>query len=148
MTKAEKLVGTYKLLSWENRHESGETSYPLGADAQGYINYAPDGYMFVHIMAANRKAYSSGDLFGGETGEIVDGANSHISYCGTYRIENDEVVHTVHISSFPNWVMTEQRRLFEFKNGNLLLSVQGLKIGNERVEAYLIWQPLQEGGAI
>jgi hypothetical protein len=147
MMKSENLVGTYELLSWENRHASGETSYPLGPDAQGYINYTPDGYMFVHIMAANRKAYSSGDLFGGETSEVVDGANSHLSYCGTYRIENNEVVHTVNISSFPNWILTEQRRHFEFKNGKLFLSVQGLKIGNESVGAYLIWQPLQKRGA-
>ena len=140
--KADKLVGTYRLRSWENRRKSGETSYPLGPDAQGIINYAADGYMFVHIMAANRNAYSGGELFGGETGEIVAGANSHISYCGTYRIENDEVVHTVHISSFPNWVATEQRRHFEFINGNLQLHARGLEIGNQRVDAYLIWQPL------
>ena len=136
------LVGTYKLVSWENRHESGETSYPLGADAQGYIHYADDGYMFVHVMAAKRKVYSDGALFGGETSEIVEGANSHISYCGTYRIENNDVVHSVQISSFPNWVSTEQRRHFEFQNGNLSLSVQGVKIGDEHVSAYLIWEPL------
>jgi len=140
--KEKNLVGTYKLLSWENRHESGEISYPLGADAQGFLHYSHDGYMFVHIMAANRKTVSGGDLFGGETSEVADGANSHISYCGTYRIEGDEVIHTVHISSFPNWVSTEQRRRFAFKNGNLLLSTEGLRIGNESVGAYLIWQPL------
>mgnify|MGYP001812168809 CR=1 FL=1 len=142
--REDNLVGTYKLVSWENRHESGEVSYPLGADAQGYIHYAEDGYMFVHIMAANRKAYSDGALFGGETSETVEGANSHISYCGTYRIEDDDVIHSVQISSFPNWASTEQRRHFEFQNGNLSLSAQGVKIGNERVAAYLIWEPLNK----
>ncbi len=140
--KEENLVGTYKLVSWENRHESGETSYPLGADAQGVIHYAEDGYMFVHIMAANRKVYSGGALFGGETSETVEGANTHISYCGTYRIENDDVIHAVQISSFPNWSSTEQRRHFEFTDGNLSLSAQGVKMGNERVAAYLIWKPV------
>ncbi len=138
----ESLVGTYKLISWENRHESGEISYPLGPDAQGIISYSNDGYIFVHIMAANRKAYSSGDLFGGETSEIVAGATTHISYCGTYNIDKHDVIHKVHISSFPNWVSTEQRRRFDFMNGNLSLSAQGLQIGNETVAAYLIWQPL------
>ena len=137
-------AGTYKLVSWENRHESGETSYPLGPDAQGYIHYTEDGYMFVHIMAANRKAYSDGALFGGETSETVEGANSHISYCGTYRIENNDVIHSVQISSFPNWSFTEQHRHFEFQNGNLALSVQEVKIGNERVAAYLIWELLHK----
>jgi hypothetical protein len=146
--KKENIVGTYKLLSWENRRASGETSYPLGSDAQGFLHYSKDGYMFVHIMASNRRVYSGGDLFGGESSEIVAGANSHISYCGKYRIENGEVIHTVDISSFPNWVSTEQRRHFEFKKGNLLLSVQGLKLGNEGVGAYLTWQPLGEKSTI
>lgn len=135
------LVGTYKLLSWEIRHESGETSYPFGPAAQGMIGYTEDGYIFAHIMAANRKAYSGGDLFGGETSEIVEGANTHISYCGTYQVDGDEVIHTIEICSFPNWIATEQRRHFEFENGNLLLSVQDFHMENERVGSYLIWQP-------
>ena len=144
----ESLVGTYKLLSWEIRHESGETSYPFGSDVQGIISYSEDGYVFAHIMAANRKAYSVGDLFGGESSEIVEGATTHISYCGTYKIDSDEVIHNVHICSFPNWVSTEQRRHFEFDNGNLLLSVQGLQIGAERVGSYLIWQPTNKKNSI
>lgn len=118
----DKLIGTYKLISWENRHDSGEFSYPLGPDAKGMISYSKDGYVFVHIMAMNRIAYSSGDLFGGEASEIVAGATSHISYCGTYKIVNHDVIHRVHICSFPNWVSTEQRRHFQFDNGNLILS--------------------------
>jgi hypothetical protein len=141
MSKDE-LIGTYKLISWENRHESGEISYPLGPDAKGLISYSQDGFVFVHIMAVNRKAFSSGDLFGGEASEIVAGATSHISYCGTYKIENQDVIHRVQICSFPNWVSTEQRRHFHFDNGNLLLSAEGLKIKSERVGVYLIWQPL------
>ena len=144
----EKLTGTYKLLSWENRHDSGKISYPLGPDAKGMINYSKDGYVFVHIMAVNRKAYSSGDLFGGEASEIVAGASSHISYCGTYKIENHDVIHRVQICSFPNWVSTEQRRHFQFDNGNLLLSAEGLKIKSERVSVYLIWKPLGSTMAI
>ena len=143
----ETLTGTYQLLSWENRHASGQTTYPLGADARGIIHYAEDGYMFVHIMSANRTAYSDGDMFGGETSEIVEGAKSHISYCGTYRVDDDEVIHTVQVSSFPNWVSTQQRRHFEFKDGYLILSAQGLKIGNEIVDVYLIWQSLGRSGS-
>ena len=144
----ENLVGTYKLLSWEIRHESGEKSYPFGTDVQGMISYTEDGYIFAHIMAANRKAYSGGDLFGGETSEIVEGANTHISYCGTYQTDGDEIIHNVYICSFPNWVSTEQRRHFEFDKGNLLLSVQDFHMENERVGSYLIWQPTDNRNAI
>lgn len=44
---------------------------------------------------------------------------------------------------FPNWVPSEQRRNWEFKNGHLLLSAQGLQVENEVVDAYLIWQQVK-----
>ena len=134
------LVGTYNLLSWENRYESGAITYPLGHDAKGVISYAPDGFMFVHIMANNRKNHSVNDLFGGKTSEIKDSATSHISYCGTYEINGNEVIHHVSVSSFPNWVNSEQRRNWHFQDDRLLLSAQGLQVGNEKVGAYLIWK--------
>jgi Lipocalin-like domain len=46
------LIGTWRLVSWENRSvEDDEVSYPLDKDAEGYIMYNPDGYMFVAIMS-------------------------------------------------------------------------------------------------
>ena len=138
--KSNSLVGTYYLVTWENRHESGAITNPLGPDAKGVISYTPDGFVFVHIMANNRSNHSSGDLFGGENSEIIDSATTHISYCGTYEIIEDEVIHYVSVSSFPNWVPSEQRRKWEFQNGQLLLSAQGLQVGNEKVSAYLIWR--------
>lgn len=136
------LVGTYKLLSWEIRHESGDTTYPFGPDPQGMISYTEDGYIFAHIMKSNRKPFSVEDLFGAESGETAEGANTHVSYCGTYWVDGDEVVHDIFICSFPNWVSTEQRRYFGFENGNLLLSVLGFEIEGERVGSYLVWQPV------
>jgi len=134
------LVGTYDLLSWENRHESGAITYPLGHDAKGVISYSPDGFMFVHIMSNNRINHSVNDLFGGRTSEIKDSATSHISYCGTYEIDRNVVIHHVSVSSFPNWVNSEQRRNWHFQDDRLLLSAQGLYVGNEKVIAYLIWK--------
>jgi len=138
--KNNNLAGTYDLVSWENRHESGAVTYPLGPDAKGVISYSPDGFVFVHIMANNRNNHSVIDLFGGETFEIKGSATTHISYCGTYEIEENEVIHYVTVSSFPNWVPSEQRRNWKFQDGQLLLSAQGLEVGNEKVGAFLIWR--------
>ena len=136
----ESLVGTYILVSWESRHESGDITYPLGPGAKGVISYSPDGFMFVHVMADNRKKHSSGELFGGSDIEIIDSASSHISYCGSYEVVGDEVIHYVSVSSFPNWVPSEQRRNWNFRGDQLFLSAQGLQVGNEKVDAYLIWK--------
>lgn len=138
--KNNSIVGTYDLVSWENRYESGAITYPLGPDAIGVISYSPDGFLFVHIMANNRNKHSLSDLFSGKNSEIKNSATTHISYCGTYEIKENEIIHHVSVSSFPNWVSSEQRRNWEFKNGNLMLSAQGLQVGNEKVGAYLIWK--------
>jgi hypothetical protein len=138
--KNNSVVGTYNLVSWENRHESGKTTHPLGPDAKGLISYSPDGYVFVHVMANKRAKHSANDLFGGEISDIKNSATTHISYCGTYEIKNNEVIHYVSISSFPNWADSEQKRNWKLENGTLTLSAQGIQIGNEKVDAYLIWQ--------
>ena len=134
------LVGTYDLVSWEYRHKSGEISYPLGTDAKGVISYSSDGFVFVHVMANNRSNHAEDDVFGGGINEIKDSATTHISYCGSYVIEESEVIHCISVSSFPNLVPSEQRRNWEFKNGMLLLSAHGIRSGHEKVDAFLIWQ--------
>jgi hypothetical protein len=60
------LIGTWRLVSWENRRvEDDEVSYPLGKDAEGYIMYNPDGYMFVAIMSPYCIKFAGGDLLSG-----------------------------------------------------------------------------------
>ena len=139
---ANPLVGTYRLLRWENLDQSGAVSYPLGADALGFISYTEDGHVFVHIMAADRRNLSGRDLFGGTDEEIQAAAHSHISYCGGYRLESDHVVHSVEVCSYPNWVGTEQRRRYCFIDGNLQLSAAAIQVGDSQFEARLLWQPL------
>jgi hypothetical protein len=60
------LIGTWRLLSWENRSlADGGVSHPLGEDAVGYIMYGPDGYMSVAISRPDRARFAAGDLLGG-----------------------------------------------------------------------------------
>ena len=69
------LIGTWRLISWENRSVDGQKiSYPLGKDAVGYIMYNEDGCMFVAISRPNRVRFAAGDLLGGSTEEKVQAA--------------------------------------------------------------------------
>ena len=57
------LIGTWRLLSWENRSVQGaQVSYPLGKDATGYIMYNEEGYVFVAIMAPLHLRVAADDL--------------------------------------------------------------------------------------
>jgi len=78
------LTGTYTLISWENRHDSGDVTYPLGPEAKGVISYSDDGFVFVHIMANNRKKHYGRCFIRWRAAEIVNSATTHVSYCGTY----------------------------------------------------------------
>lgn len=76
------LVGTWRLLSWENRSLDGRVSHRLGEDAVGYISYARDGYVFVAMMRPDRTEFAAGDLPRASAQEKVHAAETYVSYCG------------------------------------------------------------------
>jgi hypothetical protein len=96
------LVGTWRLISWENRSLDGRVSYPLGEDAVGYISYSQDGYVFVAMMRADRKEFTAGDLLRASAEEKAHAAETYMTYCGRYEFHGDTVVHHVELSLFPN----------------------------------------------
>ncbi|MBW1759484.1 MAG: lipocalin-like domain-containing protein, partial [Deltaproteobacteria bacterium] len=126
------LVGIWRLASWENRSKDGQVTYPFGQDAVGYITYIEDGYMFVAIMTANRPLFTSEDILGGSTEEKAAAAETYISYCGTYEIQGEKVIHHIEVSSFPNWVGSAQKRIFELKEDKLLLSTLPLLLSGRQ----------------
>ena len=137
------LVGTWRLLTWENRDETGQVSHPLGADAKGYLSYTDDGHVFVHIMAGHRKEFATKGLFDVTPDDCVKAYTSHISYCGPYEINDQMIVHKVDVCSYPNWIGSEQRRHARFKDGRLVLSAKGIPADTGTVDAYLEWEPFE-----
>src|SRR5919112_1031259 len=100
--KPNPLIGTWRLISWENRSvEGGQVSYPLGKEATGYIMYNQDGYMFVAIMGPNRLRFAADDLLSATKEEEARAEESYVSYCGRYDFNGDTVVHHVGLSYFP-----------------------------------------------
>ena len=125
-------LGTWRLLSWENRDPAGELGYPLGPDAVGYLSYTADGYVFAQIMAAARTPLATRNPFGGADAEAAAAARSHMSYCGSYEIRVGEVIHRVVVSDFPNWVGGEQLRFYKFEDQKLILSAPPSRPGRAR----------------
>jgi lipocalin-like protein len=134
------IIGTWRLVSWENRDESGKVNYPLGKDALGYIMYNPDGYMFVAIMSPERTKFAAGDLLSGTTEERALAAGTYVSYCGRYEFRGETVIHQVELSLFPNWVGVEQERFVEVRGDRLELSTRPMLFGGMQRSAHLIWE--------
>ena len=135
------LIGTWRLLSWENRNvDDGEVSYPLGKDTVGYIMYGQDGYMSIAIMSPDRPKFAAGDLLSGGAEERARAVGTYVSYCGQYEFLGDTVVHRVELSLFPNWVGVEQERLVEVMGDRLTLSTRPILLGGVQRSAHLIWE--------
>jgi hypothetical protein len=134
------LVGTWRLISWENRDLDGTINYPLGEDAVGYIMYNEDGYVFVAIMRSDRAKFAVGDLLSGSIEEKAYAAGTYVSYCGRYEFRGDTVIHHVELSLFPNWVGVEQERLVEIKGDQLTVSTRPMLFGGAQRTAHLIWE--------
>lgn len=133
------LIGTWRLLSCENRGSDSEVSYPFGQDARGYIMYQQDGYMSVAIMRAHRASFSTGDLFRGSPAEKVTAAESYFSDCGRYDFQGDKVIHHIELSLFPNWVGSDQERFVELTGDRLVLSTRPMVLEGKQQTAHLVW---------
>jgi Lipocalin-like domain len=134
------LVGTWRLVSWENRTADGDVSHPLGEDASGYLAYNDDGYMFVTIMRPSRTHFTAGDLLSATTDEKATAAGTYVSYCGRYELQGETVTHHVELSLFPNWVGVAQERLVNINADRLTLTTPPLLLDGRQQTARLVWE--------
>ena len=144
MTKPDnRLVGTWRLTSWENQDSAGKITFPVGRDARGYIIYTADGYVSVQIMTAQRQRFAADDLLQGSTDEKARAAETFIAYCGRYELASDTVIHHVELSLFPNWVGTRQVRRIEMAGDRLTLSAGPMMLAGRQQIARLIWERMR-----
>jgi hypothetical protein len=60
------LVGAWQLVSLENHAADGQVTYPMGADAVGYLLYSANGHCSVMISRAGRVVFADSDLLSGD----------------------------------------------------------------------------------
>jgi hypothetical protein len=139
----ERLIGSWKLVSYEARSDDGRgVIYPLGRDAKGYILYTSDGYMSAQIMRLSRPRYQTADPSGGTNAESAQAARGYLAYSGPYHVEDDStVVHEAEVSLFPNWVNQNQSRKAVLDGRRLeLSSTTPVQFGDEQLTAVLVWE--------
>jgi len=134
------LVGTWRLVSWENRATDGTRSYPMGPDALGILIYTGDGHFSSTLVRADRAEFASGDLLGGTDEERASAAVGYLGYCGRYTLQGDQVINHVELSLFPNWVGTDQRRRIELSDGQLTLLAGPMLLNGEQQTAHVTYK--------
>lgn len=142
----DQLAGTWKLVSWKIHRSNGEIIDPPNwVNPSGWIMYHPDGHMCATISGPERPKFASGNALGGTPQEIKAAFEGFVGYCGTYEINEKErfVTHHVHLSWFPNWIGTDQKRFFEIAGNRVTISTPPLTVYGESQVHRLIWERMK-----
>jgi hypothetical protein len=143
MTEQE-LVGAWSLVRFLVEFSDGRSPiYPYGEEAGGMLLYTPQGRMSATLSRGDRKPFAAGGLEAAAAAapeEKCAAFDSYLAYAGRYRIEGDEVIHTLDFSLMPNAVGTEQRRKITWDGEILRLSYElPTRSGNLR-QYNMLWK--------
>lgn len=119
-----KILGTWKLLSYHRLDEDGEKVYPLGTDPSGFLMYTEDGYMSAQLMKQNRPDYTLEGLHNGTREEMAEAAHGYHAYAGKYEIDEEDgsVYHHNEVSLIPNRLGDIQDRQIEFQGDRITIT--------------------------
>jgi hypothetical protein len=114
------ILGTWMLHSLVVDH-AGVKSEPYGANPRGAVTFGPDGRFSLIIARSDLPPFASNNRLSGTDDEnraIVQGS---IAYFGTYTIDESARTFTVHVEggTFPNWMGTDQKRIFSVAGDEL-----------------------------
>jgi hypothetical protein len=130
MLEADDLVGAWKLVRWEISYSDDRpVSLPFGDDAEGMIMYTPNGYMSAVLHPAKRGPVSTQYVLQAPAEEKADLFASFMFYGGPYRIEGEDVIHSVEHALNPDLVGMDQLRHVALDGDSLVLT------GEEKIEA-------------
>ena len=94
------------------------------------------------LARPDRPLFVSGDSGRGTPEEIKAAFEGFCAYCGTYEIDEKlgMVTHHVDSHSFPNWVGTDQQRLFGLDGRRLTLRTARLLDDGRTVSLVAVWE--------
>jgi hypothetical protein len=130
-----RLVGVWRLVSFERHLPNGAIEYPAGKDAVGRLTYDAGKRMSAQVMQRGRPggAFEGPRLSASATAEdlrrLIAG---YTAYYGTYDVDADTstVTHHVEASLNPNGVGRDLKRRYSFEGNRLVLTddVAGVRI--------------------
>jgi len=114
-----RVVGSWKAVSFTDVPERGETVHPFGTAPNGLMLYTADGCFSIFVMAGPNSSGSK-DMNAMSAEEWRALFHDFLSWFGTYRIDNRQIVLHVDGSSAPAYNGTEQKRTFRLEQDTLI----------------------------
>ena len=120
------LVGTWTLISWEQRKADGSKIERYGPAPKGIAFFDAGGRYIITVMRSDRAKYASNALWQGTAEENRETADGTIPYFATYSANEADGSIAIHVegSSFPNWNGTEQKRFVAIAGDQPTLTVR------------------------
>lgn len=114
------ILGAWTLHSLVVDH-GGVKTEPYGANPRGVITFGPDSRFSLIISRSDLPPLASNNRLLGTVEEYRAIVQGSIAYFGTYTIDESARTFTVHVEggTFPNWVGTDQKRIFSVSGDEL-----------------------------
>ena len=141
-TLAERLVGSYRLISSEGRSTDGKVTLDQGPEPLGRLMLDAGGRMSVHLVNPTRRRFASGDFLRPTPEELEEAFVGYFGYFGSYTIEESAGVLTFHVegAAYPNYIGTDQRRFFVLDGERLTLRTPPERAGGADITYVIIWE--------
>lgn len=140
----DKIIGTWKLVSWVYENEHHEKIDFFGPNPIGILMYEKSGYMNAQLMRSDRANFASNQSATGTVEEYISSFNSYAAYFGKFEEkEPGTLTHTVEGSLYPNWVGHDEIRYGKLQGNTLILSAPGI-INGSKIMFYVTWQRVVE----
>jgi Lipocalin-like domain len=122
----DRLIGTWALVSWEQKKSDGSTVQRYGVNPTGIAFFDAGGRYIIAVMRSDRANYACDALWQGTAEENKATASGTITYFGTYSVTEADSSIAIHIegSSFPNWNGAKQERIVAITENQLTLTVR------------------------
>jgi hypothetical protein len=122
----EQLVGTWTLVSWEQKKGDGTKVQRFGENPVGIAFFDTGGRYIITVMRSDRAKYASDVPWQGTAEENKATAAGTMTYFGTYSVSEADSSIAIHIegSSFPNWNGSDQKRIVAIARDQLTLTVR------------------------
>jgi hypothetical protein len=139
---SDRLVGTWRLVSYTGQGADGRATNEYGANPRGRLIYDKGGRMSVHLADPRRKPFVSGDPLRAAPDEMKDAFAGYFGYFGTYTVDEKAGVVTHHVeeASYPNFAGTNQRRFFTLQGRRLILRTPPVLAGGTEITYVAIWE--------
>ncbi len=137
--KAEDVIGTWQLTSYQLKDNFGNLVFPFGEHAQGFLIYNKSGYVTAQIMKPGREKYDGKSLFDGNDKVLAESARGYISYVARYTVNvaDNTVTHDIILSLNPGLIGNSQRRFVNMSEDlstlDIISEIDGAKLSWRKV---------------